>query len=77
MNEDKWIGVDKRSNKLVIRFKITGYPKQFFLATGLLDTIANRERVQQRRDLIAADISLGCFDASLEKYQFKAALMPV
>jgi integrase len=74
MNDNKWITTDNRSGKLQIRFKVKGYPKQFFLATGLVDTASNRELVQQRRDLIAADISLGRFDASLERYQFTSRI---
>lgn len=69
---DKWITTDKRTGKLVIRFKIRNYPKQFFIATGLSDTSANRELVRLRRDLIATDIQLGRFDSSLKSYQFQS-----
>ncbi|BAY78388.1 phage integrase family protein [Nostoc linckia NIES-25] len=66
--EDKWISVDKRSNKLVIRFWVKG--RQFFIATGLVDTPKNRSRVQIKRDLIADDIALERFDPTLGSYQF-------
>ncbi|AFY31626.1 integrase family protein [Calothrix sp. PCC 7507] len=73
MDDDKWIAVDKRSNKLIIRFRVSGYRKQFFVATRLKDTKRNREIVRSRRDAIATDISLGRFDATLESYQFRAS----
>lgn len=71
--DDKWISVDKRSNKLVIRFRVNGYRKQFFIASGLKDGKRNRELVRLRRDAIATDIALGRFDATLEFYQFRAS----
>ncbi|WGV25993.1 tyrosine-type recombinase/integrase [Halotia branconii] len=70
-NEDKWISTDRRSNKLVIRFHVNGFSKQFFIATGLEDTPRNRELVKLRREMIQADISLERFDASLQSYQFQ------
>ncbi|WGV23683.1 tyrosine-type recombinase/integrase [Halotia branconii] len=70
MTDDKWISVDKRSNRLVIRFWAKGAGKQFFIATGLKDTKRNREIVRIRRDAIATDIALGRFDDSLVSYQF-------
>jgi integrase len=70
-DEDKWINVDPRSGKLVIRFRVKGFPKrQFFIATGLKDTKRHREIVRSRRDAIATDIALQRFDPSLEGYQF-------
>jgi integrase len=66
---DKWINVDKRSQKLVIRFHVKGFDKQFFVATGLKDTKRNREIVRGRRDAIANDIALHRFDSTLKSYQ--------
>jgi integrase len=71
-NDDKWINVDKRSNKLVIRFNVKGYSKQFFLSTQLADTAQNRDVVRVRRNLILTDISLERFDDTLASYQFVA-----
>lgn len=71
-NENKWIAVDKRSNKLWIRFRVKGYSQQFQLATRLKDTKKNRELVRVKRDIIANDIALGQFDPTLERYQFRA-----
>ncbi len=68
---DKWISVDKRSNKLVIRFSVKGFDKQFFIATGLEDNARNRELVRLRRDAIAQDITLERFDYSLNSYQLQ------
>lgn len=72
MDEDKWISVDKRTNKLVLRFHVKGYAKQFFIATGLGDTQGNRELVRVKRGVIFSDIALERFDATLQTYQFKA-----
>jgi integrase len=72
MNQDKWIYTDKRSGNLVLRFRVKGYDKQFFIGTGLADTPKNRKIVRLRRDLIAADIGLLRFDSSLESYQFQS-----
>ena len=69
--EDKWISSDPRTNKLVIRFWVKGFPKQFFISTGLKDTKRNREIVRSKRDAIANDIALERFDGSLNSYQFK------
>lgn len=73
MNADKWISQDKRSKKLVIRFKVKNFPKQFYIASGLTDTTKNRSIVRERRDLIERDIALGRFDPSLASYQFRTA----
>lgn len=70
-NEDKWINVDPRTKKLVIRFWVKGFPKQFFISTGLKDAKRNREIVRSKRDAIANDISLERFDSTLASYQFK------
>lgn len=70
MKPDQWISVDKRTNKLVLRFKLRGIDKQFFIASGLDDTPQNRDVVRVRRDLIKADISLERFDHTLNSYQF-------
>ncbi|MBH8553330.1 tyrosine-type recombinase/integrase [Nostocaceae cyanobacterium CENA357] len=71
MSEDKWISVDKRNNRLVIRFWVNGLDKQFFLGTGLTDTPRNRELVRIKRDMIATDITLERFDATLTSYRFQ------
>ncbi|MEH2190293.1 MAG: tyrosine-type recombinase/integrase [Nostoc sp.] len=71
-NEDKWINVDPRTKKLVIRFWVKGFPKQFFISTGLRDSKRNREIVRSKRDAIATDLALNRFDPTLNSYQFKA-----
>ncbi len=72
MNEDKWISSDPRTQKLVLRFWVKGFPKQFFISTGLGDTKRNRNIVRLKRDAIATDIALNRFDSSLKSYQFRA-----
>ncbi|BAY77931.1 phage integrase family protein [Nostoc linckia NIES-25] len=72
MDEDKWISSDTRTKKLVIRFHVRGFSKQFYISSGLEDTKRNREVVRLRRDAIKQDIALGRFDYSLESYQFRA-----
>jgi integrase len=72
-SHDKWINVDKRSQKLVIRFHVKGFEKQFFLATGLKDTKRNRDVIRSRRDAIANDIALQRFDSTLKSYQLLAS----
>lgn len=72
MTEDRWISSDARTKKLVIRFWVKGFPKQFFISTGLKDTKRNREIVRSKRDAIATDIALGRFDQALKSYQFRA-----
>ncbi|WP_414587437.1 tyrosine-type recombinase/integrase [Scytonema sp. PCC 10023] len=69
MNQDKWIYTDKRSGKLVLRFRVKGYDKQFFIGTGLTDTPKNRKIARARRDLISSDITLERFDSTLESYR--------
>ena len=68
--DDKWINVDKRSQKLVIRFRVRGFPKQFYLGTGLKDNKTNRDIVRARNEIIRRDIALGRFDPTLECYRF-------
>ncbi|BAZ37184.1 phage integrase family protein [Calothrix sp. NIES-4101] len=70
-DDDKWITVDKRTKKLAIRFRVSGYLKQFYIASGLKDTKRNREIVRLKRDAISVDIALDRFDDSLDSYQFK------
>lgn len=70
-DEDKWISVDKRTNKLVIRFKVKGIEKQLYIASGLKDTKKNRDIVRLKRDAISSDIALERFDYTLNSYQFK------
>lgn len=72
-DDDKWITIDKRTKKLVIRFRVRGYKKQFYIASGLKDTNRNREIVRIKRDAISTDITLGRFDESLKSYQFFTA----
>lgn len=73
-DEDKWITVDKRTRKLVIRFRVKGCKKQFYIASGLRDNKRNRELVRLKRDAIATDIILDRFDYSLNSYQFKPTI---
>lgn len=70
MNADQWISADRDTNRLVLRFRVKGFKKQFYLSTGLIDTPANREIVRLRRDLIKSDIALERFDATLQTYAF-------
>jgi integrase len=70
-NEDRWINVDPKTKKLSLRFRITGFSRQFYLSTGLKDTKRNREIVRSKRDAIANDIVLERFDPTLESYRFK------
>ncbi|MEH2069772.1 MAG: tyrosine-type recombinase/integrase [Nostoc sp.] len=73
MNEDKWISSDPRTKKLVLRFWVKGFPKQFFISIGLKDTKRNRDIVRLKRDAIATDIALNRFDSSLKSYQYPFA----
>ncbi len=72
-NEDKWISREPRTGKLLIRFRVKGFPKQFCLSTGLDDTKRNRGLVRSRRDAIMTDIALERFDPTLESYRFRPA----
>ncbi|MEH2390023.1 MAG: tyrosine-type recombinase/integrase [Nostoc sp.] len=71
--EDKWISSDPRTGKLVIRFCVKGFSKQFFISTGLKDTKRNREITRSKRDAIANDIVLERFDPTLDSYKFSPA----
>lgn len=71
-DEDYWICKDPDSKKLLLRFRVRGFSKQFFLSTGLKDTKRNREIVRSKRDAIANDIALERFDPTLESYRFRA-----
>ncbi|MEH2200959.1 tyrosine-type recombinase/integrase [Nostoc sp.] len=73
INEDQWISTDARTKKLVIRFWVKGFPKQFFISTGLKDGKRNREIVRSKRDAIATDIALERFDSTLISYNFSPA----
>jgi integrase len=64
------VTVDPKSNKLLIRFRVAGYAKQFYLSTGLKDTKPNRAIVESRWELIQREISLDEFDPTLERYKF-------
>lgn len=64
------VTVDPKSNKLLIRFRVTGYAKQFYLSTGLKDNKSNRAIVESRWELIQREISLDEFDSTLERYKF-------
>lgn len=68
--EDQWIHIDAESNRLNLRFRVKGYKKQFFIATGLKDNKRNREIVRLKRDAILNDIVLDRFDPTLDKYCF-------
>lgn len=72
MDDDKWINVDPRTQKLSLRFRVRGFSRQFYISSGLKDTKRNREKVRSRRDAIANDILLEQFDPTLERYQFRA-----
>ncbi|BAZ29972.1 phage integrase family protein [Cylindrospermum sp. NIES-4074] len=61
---------DPKSKKLIIRFRVTGYSKQFYLNSGLKNSAKNRTIVDSRWELIQREISLGQFDATLERYRF-------
>ncbi|MEH1783411.1 MAG: tyrosine-type recombinase/integrase [Nostoc sp.] len=71
--EDRWINVDPRTKKLSLRFRISGFSRQFYLSTGLKDTKRNREIVRSKRDAIANDIALERFDPTLVSYEFSPA----
>jgi integrase len=64
------VSLDPKSNKLVIRFRVKGYSKQFYLSTGLKDNKSNRAIVETRWELIQREISLNEFDPTLERYRF-------
>ncbi|MBE9199071.1 MULTISPECIES: tyrosine-type recombinase/integrase [unclassified Nodularia (in: cyanobacteria)] len=62
--------VDPKSKKLIIRFRVSGYSKQFYLSTGLRNNKSNRAIVDSRWELIQREISLNEFDPTLERYRF-------
>ncbi|MEH1856240.1 MAG: tyrosine-type recombinase/integrase [Nostoc sp.] len=64
------ITVDPKTQKLNIRFRVNGYKKQFYLASGLNDLVKNRIIVESRWEEIQREISLGVFDSTLERYKF-------
>ncbi|MBD2568349.1 tyrosine-type recombinase/integrase [Anabaena lutea] len=64
------VTIEPKSKKLIIRFRVNGYSKQFYLSTGLKDNKANRVNVESRWELIQREISLGEFDPTLERYRF-------
>ncbi|MBD2388872.1 Arm DNA-binding domain-containing protein, partial [Cylindrospermum sp. FACHB-282] len=59
------VTTDSRSNKLIIRFRVSGYSKQFYLNSGLKDSAKNRAIVDSRWEEIQREISLGIFDPTL------------
>lgn len=59
-----------KNNKLIIRFRVSGHPKQFYLSTGLKDNKSNRAIVDSRWELIQREISLDEFDSTLDRYKF-------
>ncbi|MDZ8096412.1 MAG: tyrosine-type recombinase/integrase [Nostoc sp. DedQUE05] len=64
------ITVDPKTQKLNIRFRVNGYQKQFYLASGLNDLVKNRIIVESRWEEIQRDIALGRFDSTLNSYKF-------
>ncbi|MBN3943471.1 MAG: tyrosine-type recombinase/integrase [Nostoc sp.] len=64
------ITVDPKTQKLNIRFRVNGYKKQFYLASGLNDLVKNRIIVESRWEEIQRDIALGRFDSTLKSYKF-------
>lgn len=64
------VTVDPKSNKLIIRFRVKGYSKQFYLSTGLKDTKSNRITVENRWEIIQREIALDEFDWTLDRYRF-------
>ncbi|PHJ55765.1 integrase [Nostoc linckia z18] len=70
MPDDKWISRDARTGKLIIRFRVPGFIKQFYLNTGLQDSETNWNVVRSRKEIIERDIALGRFDCTLESYKF-------
>lgn len=66
------VNVDRKTKKLIIRFRVSGYPKQFYLSSGLKDNKSNRAIVDSRWELIQREISLNEFDHTLDRYKFGA-----
>ncbi|AFZ24758.1 site-specific recombinase XerD [Cylindrospermum stagnale PCC 7417] len=70
------ITVDPKSNKLIVRFRVTGHIKQFYLNSGLKDSAKNRVIVDSRWEEIQREISLGIFDPTLVRYRFGVKEIP-
>lgn len=70
MNDDNWISPDLRTGKLIIRFRVRGFPKQFYLNTGLQNSKTNWDIARSRKEIIERDIALNRFDTTLELYKF-------
>ncbi|MEH2337607.1 site-specific integrase [Nostoc sp.] len=64
------VTVDPKTQKLNIRFRVNGYKKQFYLASGLNNLVKNRIIVESRWEEIQRDIALGRFDSTLKSYKF-------
>lgn len=64
------VTVDPKTNKLIIRFRVKGYSKQFYISTGLKDTKANRAVAESRWEIIQREIALDEFDPTLDRYRF-------
>ncbi|MEH1788496.1 MAG: tyrosine-type recombinase/integrase [Nostoc sp.] len=62
--------VDPKTQRLNIRFRVTGYSNQFYLSSGLKDSTKNRIIVEFRWEEIQRDIALGRFDPTLKSYRF-------
>ncbi|MEH2300015.1 MAG: hypothetical protein V7K88_13565 [Nostoc sp.] len=70
MDEDKWISSNLRTGKLIIRFRVRGFPKQFYLNSGLVCSKTNWDIVRSRKEIIERDIALNRFDPTLKLYKF-------
>ncbi|MEH1802170.1 MAG: tyrosine-type recombinase/integrase [Nostoc sp.] len=80
MDQDKWISPDLRTGKLIIRFRVRGFPKQFYLNSGLECSKTNWDIVRSRKEIIERDIALNRFDPTLELYKFgnyQNAVVPI
>ncbi len=69
------ITVDPKTQKLNIRFRVTGYSKQFYLSTGLKNSPKNRIIADSRWEEIQREISLGMFDPTLKRYKFGSKVL--
>jgi integrase len=63
--------LDPKTKKLIIRFRVKGYAKQFYISSGLRNTKGNKSIVDSRWELIQREIALGEFDPTLDRYRFK------
>ncbi|MEH2392582.1 MAG: hypothetical protein V7K21_13330 [Nostoc sp.] len=77
MDEDRWISPDLQTGKLIIRFRVRGFSKQFYLNTGLGCSKTNWDIVRSRKEVIERDIALNRFDPTLELYKFGNYKKPV